>query len=72
MIRYIYIGDQINDEDESFAFFDTIPDRFVTIAMQQVFDDKSDLIDAMKADRMGPERRARLIRLIPVAPGGTS
>ena len=44
MIRFIYIGDQIDDWATDFAFFDTVKDQFITIAGEQVFSDPQDFI----------------------------
>ena len=37
MIRYIRIGDQINDGSDDFSFFDTVKDEFVSFNGEQVF-----------------------------------
>lgn len=45
MIRYVYIGDQICEHNRDFAFFDTIPDRFIDVDGQHVFTSIEDFID---------------------------
>ena len=37
MIRYVYIGDQIIEDYDDFAFFDTITDTFLSFDGDQVF-----------------------------------
>lgn len=48
MIRFIRIGDQICDGDDAFAFWDTVTDRFVSVAGEVLFDDRDDLDDAIQ------------------------
>jgi len=38
MIRYIKIGDQINEDENEFAFYDTIIERFYEFCGVQVWD----------------------------------
>ena len=40
MIRYIEIGDQINEDCCDFAFFDTVTDKFLEFDGEQVFASK--------------------------------
>jgi len=39
MIRFIQIGDQIMEETNQFAFYDTVTDKFLSFNDTQVFDD---------------------------------
>lgn len=48
VIRFIHLGDQINEDADEFAFYNTVPDRFLTIAGVQTFDDRADLEHALK------------------------
>ena len=77
MIRYIHIGDQIIDGDDSFAFYDTVLDIFVDIAGDQVFDSREDLVGAVKARDFGPAVggsgvRYDVNRLLSLIPEGTT
>lgn len=71
MIRYVHIGDQINDDADEFAFFDTIPNRFVEIEGQHTFTDREDLEDAMDAAGMALGQRERLLGLLPEEGAGS-
>jgi hypothetical protein len=42
MLRYVYLGDQITDDSEEFAFYDTITDTFLSFDGQQTFDSIED------------------------------
>lgn len=44
MLRFIYIGDQIIEDDKSFAFFDTVNSRFIEFNDMQVFESWEDFI----------------------------
>jgi hypothetical protein len=66
MIRYIRIGDQINDGSDDFSFFDTVKDEFVSFNGEQVFSSIDDFeMVARKDDRYGrckaliPEHRTQ-------------
>ena len=48
MIRFVDIRDQ--GTGYRFAFFDTVRDEFVKIGGDQVWDDKSDLLDSLESD----------------------
>jgi hypothetical protein len=37
MIRFIDLGNQLEDDEKAFAFFNTVTDRFLTIEGEQVF-----------------------------------
>lgn len=68
MIRYVHIGDQIEEGAEMFAFFDTICDRFITLHDSQVFADAVDVTAAWAlADAAGdgPPDLGRLLSLVP-------
>lgn len=43
MIRFVYIGDQIEEGAEQFAFFNTVTDKFINFDGEQVFDSVEDL-----------------------------
>ncbi len=42
MIRFIYIGDQIEEDGKQFAFFNTCNNKFVTFEGEEVFDSVKD------------------------------
>jgi hypothetical protein len=71
--RFVYIGDQVNDDTREFAFYDTITDRFVEIAGDVTFDSIDDFGGSIRAARRHPdadidalrELGERLERLIP-------
>ena len=42
MIRYVLIGDQINEGSNDFAFFDTAIDKFLSFNGCQIFESKED------------------------------
>lgn len=42
MIRYIRIGDQIDEDTDQFAFFNTVTGRFLEFAGQQCWDDEEE------------------------------
>lgn len=69
MIRYVALGGQLHLDEEGvhdFAFYDTVPARFVTIWDAQVFDSLDDLVTACRLDpMMGADGLSRLLRLIP-------
>lgn len=49
MLRFVYIGAQIIGEEKQFAFYDTIPDKFIELDGMQVFDDWADFCDYWKS-----------------------
>jgi hypothetical protein len=61
MIRYILIGDQINEGESQFAFFDTMIDNFLAFEGEQVFDD----IEDFKCCARDNPRLERCLALIP-------
>jgi hypothetical protein len=61
MIRYIYVGDQIDEGAKDFAFFDTITDSFISFDGEQVFSSMKDFTDYAIED----ERYIRCMELIP-------
>lgn len=63
MIRFIHIGDQIDEKANDFAFFDTVTERFRCFDDQQVFSNVNDFIDAYASDD-GTELK-RYLSLIP-------
>lgn len=44
MIRLIHIGDQIDDEADNFAWFDTTCDRFIELGGCQVWDNWEEFV----------------------------
>lgn len=44
MIRYVHIGDQINEGADEFAFFDTVTLKFIVFSDEQVFDSVEDFL----------------------------
>lgn len=66
MIRYVHIGDQIEEGTDQFAFYDTVTDRFIRLGGQEVFDDPSDLLEAarMSATPLPSGVLERMLRLI--------
>lgn len=61
MIRHIFIGDQINEGDKQFAFFDTVTDTFLSFEGEQVFDNVEDF----KYCARGNSLLERCLALIP-------
>jgi hypothetical protein len=45
MIRFVKIGNQINEDEDSFAFFDTVTDKFMEFDGEQVFEHLSDFVE---------------------------
>lgn len=56
MIRFVRIGDQINDGEDAFAFFDTVMDQFVEVNGEHVWSSREDLLEC--ADEMEPDSAA--------------
>lgn len=50
MIRFIDIGDQIEDEEQQFAFFDTVTDRFIEVCGEQVWSSWDELMEDASCD----------------------
>ena len=44
MIRLVKIGDQITEDYDEFAFFDTVTDRFLEFRGEQVFESKREFM----------------------------
>jgi hypothetical protein len=63
VIRFVHIGDQINEDQNDFAFFDTITNSFIDFNGGQVFDSK-DHFDLFAKD---DPRYERCIGLMPTA-----
>ena len=61
MIRYVYIGDQITDGSEEFAFYDTVNDKFMEFSGNQVFD----TLDMFEEYGVNEPYYERCLRLIP-------
>jgi len=60
MIRFIHIGDQIKDDADEFAFFDTVTSTFLSFDGEQVFDSFGDF-----AYFAADERYQRCLRILP-------
>jgi hypothetical protein len=66
VLRYVYIGDQINEDAQQFAFFNTVPDQFVDFGGQVVFDSVADLHEWAALDqRDSATALLRCLRAIP-------
>lgn len=61
MIRFVYIGDQINEGDRQFGFWDTVTDRFLNFDDEYLFDNFTEFESVAFAD----SRYARCKNLIP-------
>jgi len=61
MIRFIWIGAQINEGGEEFAFYNTVTDKFMSFAGEQVFDNLDDL-KACCTDKILQERCVDLVK----------
>lgn len=69
MIRYVHIGNQINDDADEFAFFDTVIGRFVDIDGEQLFRSVERLREAYAgAARAWPPAEPQLERLLGLLP----
>lgn len=65
MIRFIDLKGQI-DDDPTFAFFDTVTDRFVDLNGEQTWDSVSDFKADVEAEGIiDPQWLDRCLRLIP-------
>jgi len=51
MIRYVHIGDQINEGADEFAFYDTRSDSFIDFEGSQTFDSLEDFALFAKDDQ---------------------
>ena len=71
MIRFIDLGRQqwLNQEDEenekSFAFINTVTDRFIELDINQFWDTKEDFIQDYKQNCLGEEGLEEFLSLIP-------
>lgn len=75
MIRFIDLKRQIDTslDDTTFAFYDTIVDRFLTFDKEQAFADLQDFLDCFKmeykkkqvSEVKTEQDKERLVRLIP-------
>lgn len=63
MIRFIRIGDQILENYDQFAFYDTIRDHFVDLDGTQVFDSIDDLLIHTNFAQTTDEYQNRLVGL---------
>lgn len=62
MIRFVYIGYQIDSDGRQFAFYDTVRDKFLEFKGSQVFDSIEDFNESAKSHELY-ERCRRLIPL---------
>jgi hypothetical protein len=69
MIRFINIGDQITQESNDFAFYDTVTDEFLELQTGPVFSDRSDFEEAANtcSCKVCEETFSRCRTLIPPA-----
>lgn len=44
MIRFIHVGDQVNEGAYEFAFFDTVTDSFMSFQGEQLFESAEELL----------------------------
>jgi hypothetical protein len=61
MIRFVWLGAQINEGGEEFAFYDTVADRFMSFGGEQVFDSLYDFKYCC-TDKVMQERCVGLVR----------
>ena len=64
MIRYVHIGDQIEEDANQFAFYDTRLCSFVHLLDTTVFDNEADLREAWKHEPGDKPELDRLVGLI--------
>jgi hypothetical protein len=70
MIRFINLKNQItgvalDEQDTTFAFYDTVQDRFIDLAGSQTFDSIDELTEYYKLDKVKIFNLERLKGLIP-------
>lgn len=65
MIRFLDLTNQIDDNTQAFAFYDTVTGRIVDIGGEQVFGDRADFIEFYLDVYDDGERYQRLLNLIP-------
>lgn len=51
MIRFVYIGEQIIDGNQNFAWYDTITDEFISFNGQMIFDSWEDFEKAHELEK---------------------
>lgn len=66
MIRFVYIGDQICDGEKSFAFYNTVYDKFVEFDGVQVFDDVRDFDEYSEGHELRDRCKAFIPKDIPL------
>lgn len=64
MIRYVHIGDQINDDCDEFAFYDTVVDRFIVIDGRSNFESEAQLREHLATFR-ADDLAERFLNLVP-------
>ncbi len=64
MKRFINLGNQIDENEKAFAFFDTVSGEFVHVGGSEVFDDVNDLIECAN-NNLTPEELQRYLELVP-------
>jgi hypothetical protein len=65
VIRFIYIGDQILEGEQQFAFYDTVVDDFVKFGGEVVFDSRDDFHGALDPLGRDAPLAGRCVALIP-------
>ena len=64
MIRYVRIGDAIEEGADQIALYDTVRERFLVFGGACVFADGEDLEDAMDREGTSPGLRTRIRRVV--------
>lgn len=63
MIRFIDLGNQVNDFEENFAFFSTNTNQFIRFGVDDIFDSEADFLEAFEAEKFStPENKAYLLK----------
>jgi len=65
MIRYLDLTDQINEDEYSFAFFDTVTNKILSFSGQQVFDSIKDFSYCFRNEPDNFYSLDRFLNLIP-------
>lgn len=66
MIRFCDLTNQINDDEKSFAFFDTVRDRFCEFSDSQVWSSTKDFIEDFNSSSQEIHKDvSRFLSLIP-------
>jgi hypothetical protein len=65
MIRFVHIGDQIYEEYNQFAFYNTVTDKFLAFDGKQVFDSINDFKDYARTSDISKDYIERCLSTIP-------